>query len=225
MFFVLLLFALVAIWTVLGTHRSPTAGRAVFRRRIEPAAESVSTHGSSVGHYRAKSIEVREGLFRIALEAPDASCRKIADRFNHDHLEVGLSVDKTYVAEFLREFKQWRAAPKRHEHSIDTTCAVNRVWAIDITRAPRRTADAAAVAGHSRSWQQAHADVPRAAGSIIYHYSSVACGCHRTLRHANSCSHRQRSNLHFLGLRLRVAMAWHSSSENTAALSVDERQA
>ena len=133
MFFVLLLFALVAIWTVLGTHRSTAAGRAAYHRRIEPAAESVSPHASSVGHYRAKSIEVREGLFRIAMEAPDASCRKIANRFKHDHLDVGLSVGKTYVAEFLREFKQWRAAPKRHEHSIETACAVNRVWAIDIS--------------------------------------------------------------------------------------------
>ena len=133
MFIVLLLFALVVIWIVLGTHRSPTAGSAALHRRIEPAAEPVSAHASSVGHYRAKSIEVREGLFRIAMEAPDASCRKIADRFNHDHLDVGLSVGKTYAAEFLREFKQWRAAPKRHEHTIDNACAVNRVWAIDLT--------------------------------------------------------------------------------------------
>jgi putative transposase len=133
MTFVLLLFALAAIWTVLGTYRSPTAERAAFHRRIEPAAKSVSTHASSAGHYRAKSIEVREGLFRIAMEAPDASCRKIADRFNHDHIDVGLSVGKTYVAEFLREFNQWRTRPKRHAHSIDNACAVNRVWAIDIT--------------------------------------------------------------------------------------------
>ncbi len=68
------------------------------------------------------------------MEAPDASCRKIADRFNHDHLDVGLSVGKTYVAEFLREFKQWRATPKRHEHTIDNACVVNRVLAIDMTQ-------------------------------------------------------------------------------------------
>lgn len=53
-----------------------------------------------------KTVEVREGLFRIALEAPDASCRAITDRFNRDHVEQGWSVGKTYVAEFLREFKE-----------------------------------------------------------------------------------------------------------------------
>lgn len=67
------------------------------------------------------------------MEAPDASCRMIADRFNRDHIDHGWSVGKTYVAEFLREFKQWRAAPKRHAHSIESACAVNRVWAIVIT--------------------------------------------------------------------------------------------
>jgi putative transposase len=41
---------------------------------------------------------------------------------------------KTYVSDFLREFKQWRAAPKRHEHSIDNACALNRVRAIDLTQ-------------------------------------------------------------------------------------------
>jgi putative transposase len=133
MSFVILLFAFVAILAVLITHRSPIARRYAFHRRIEPAAKSVSTYASSSGHYRAKPVEVREGLFQIAMEAPDASCRKIADRFNHDHFDVGLSVGKTYVAEFLREFKQWRAAPKRHEHCIDSACTVNRFWAIDIT--------------------------------------------------------------------------------------------
>lgn len=90
-------------------------------------------HMPAAGDYRAKPIEVRERLFRIALEAPDASCRKIADRFNRDHINQGWSVGKTYVAEFLHEFKQWRAAPRRHTHSIDSACAVNRVWAIDLT--------------------------------------------------------------------------------------------
>lgn len=85
-------------------------------------------------HYRAKPTEVREGLFRIAMESPDASCRTIADRFNRDHLEQGWSVGKTYVADFLRELKQWRAVPKRHAHAIDNACAVNRIWAIDMTQ-------------------------------------------------------------------------------------------
>jgi putative transposase len=133
MAFALLQFALVAILAALITHLSPPTERTGFHRRVEPAEKSVSAHASSGGHYRAKPIEVHEGLFRIALEAPDASCRKIADRFNRDHINQGWSVGKTYVAEFLREFKQWRAAPGRHTHSIDSACAVNRVWAIDLT--------------------------------------------------------------------------------------------
>ena len=48
-----------------------------------------------MGHYRAKPVEVREGLFRIALESPDASCRTIADRINRNHVEHGWSVGKT----------------------------------------------------------------------------------------------------------------------------------
>ena len=85
-------------------------------------------------HYRAKPAGVREGLFRIAIESPDASCRMIADRFNRDHVEQGWSVSKTYVSEFLREYKQWRTAPQRHSHSIVSACAVNRVWAINLTQ-------------------------------------------------------------------------------------------
>lgn len=68
------------------------------------------------------------------LAAPDASCRMIADRFNRDHIDEGWSVGKACVAEFLRDFKQRRAEPKRHEHSIDSACAANRVWAIDLTQ-------------------------------------------------------------------------------------------
>jgi transposase InsO family protein len=129
----LLLFALVAIWIARATHRPPHAEKSEIRRHTKRETQSELKHASNVCHYRAKPIEVRESLFRIALEAPDASCRTIADRFNRDHVEQGWSVGKTYVAEFLREFKQWRAAPRRHSHSIDSVCAVNRVWAIDLT--------------------------------------------------------------------------------------------
>jgi hypothetical protein len=134
MIFVLLLFALVAIWIVHVTHRSSPAQRSEIRGCAKRATQSVSSHASSVRHYRPKPVEVREGLFRIALEAPDASCRAITDLFNRDNVELGWSVGKTYDAEFLREFKQWRAAPKRHAHSIDIAGAVNRVWAIDLTQ-------------------------------------------------------------------------------------------
>lgn len=105
----------------------------MYGRRPSHTATPVPTHAGNACYPRAKPIEVREGLFRIAMESPDASCRTIVDRFNRDHVEQGWSVGKTYVADFLREFKQWRAAPKRHEHSIDNACAVNRVWAIDMT--------------------------------------------------------------------------------------------
>lgn len=130
---VLLLFTLVAILIVRIIHRSPPAERSEIRRCAKHATQSVSTHASGMRHYRAKPIEVREGLFRIALEAPGASCRAITDRFNRDHAGQGWSVGKTYVAEFLRDFKQWRSAPRRYAHSIDSACAVNRVWAIDLT--------------------------------------------------------------------------------------------
>ncbi len=131
---VVLLLACVVIGIRLIVLRSPSALQAEIRRRQTPTAkQSASMHASLSGHYRAKPREVREGLFRIALEAPDASCRAIADRFNRDYADQGWSVGKTYVAEFLRDSKQWRAAPKRHAHSIDSACAVNRVWTIDLT--------------------------------------------------------------------------------------------
>jgi putative transposase len=125
----LLLFALALIALVRIADRSPSARRSEVRKCAGRASRPTLRHA----HNRAKPIEVRERLFRIALQAPNASCRAIADRFNRDHLEQGWSVGKTYVAQFLREFKQWRAAPKRHSHSIDNACAVNRVWAIDLT--------------------------------------------------------------------------------------------
>lgn len=90
-------------------------------------------HAGSTQHSREKPVEVREALFRIALASPDASCRAIADRFNLDYRSSGLSVGKTYVSDFLRDFRQWRASPMRHSHTIDTAGAVNQVWAIDLT--------------------------------------------------------------------------------------------
>lgn len=89
---------------------------------------------NSTDHYRAKPVQAREALLQIVLEAPDASCHVIADRINRDHVEKGWPVGETYVSEFLREFRQWRAAPQRHTHSIDSACAVNRVWAIDLAQ-------------------------------------------------------------------------------------------
>lgn len=129
-----LLFLVVAISIAHIRHRRLLPQRFEIRRHAKRETQPASTNASGMRHYRAKPVEVREGLFRIALESPDASCRTIADRFNRDHVEQGWSVGKTYVADFLREFKQWQAAPKRHEHSIDNACAMNRVWAIDMTQ-------------------------------------------------------------------------------------------
>lgn len=64
------------------------------------------------------------------MEVPDASSPKVADRFNHDLLDIDLSVGKTHVSEFLREFKQWREAPKRHEHSRLDDCRSPAGWRI-----------------------------------------------------------------------------------------------
>lgn len=131
--FLLLMMALVVAWlTHIGKRSSPPQAR-TYGRRPSPEATPVPIHTGGEGHPRAKPVEVRESLFRIALESPDASCRTIADRFNRDHVEQGWSVGKTYVAKFLRDFRQWRASPKRHSHTIDTAGAVNRVWAIDLT--------------------------------------------------------------------------------------------
>lgn len=68
----LLLLALVAIWILRIIHRSPPAQRYEIRGCAKRAAQSVTTHASGMRHYRAKPIEVREGLFRTAIEAPDA---------------------------------------------------------------------------------------------------------------------------------------------------------
>lgn len=129
-----LLIVLVAIWITCIIHRPTATRKSEFRRRIKHEIPSDSMPTNSTGHHRAKPVQVREALFRIAIEAPDASCRMIANRFNHDHAEQGWSVGKTYVAEFLRDFRQWRSAPRRHTHAIDNACAVNRVWAIDLTQ-------------------------------------------------------------------------------------------
>ena len=113
--------------------RSPASEARTYGRRPSHPATPTLAHAGNARHPRAKPIEVRESLFRIALEVPDASCRTIADRFNRDHVEQGWSVGKTYVSEFLRDFRQWRASPKRHPQSIDTAGAVKQVWVIDLT--------------------------------------------------------------------------------------------
>lgn len=129
----LLLLLIVAILIARIGHRRPLPQRPEIRRHAKRETQPVSTNAVGMRHYCAKPTEVREGLFQIALESPDASCRTIADRFNRDHVEQGWSVGKTYVAKFLRDFCQWRASPKRHSHTIDTAGAVNRVSAIDLT--------------------------------------------------------------------------------------------
>jgi transposase InsO family protein len=137
--FLLLMMALAIAWLIRQSRltrigkRSSTPQARTYGRRPSLAATRVPMHAGNASHPLAKPIEVREGLLRIAMASPDASCRMIAERFNRDHAEQGWSVGKTYVSEFLRDFRQWRASPRRHPHTIDTAGAVNRVWAIDLT--------------------------------------------------------------------------------------------
>ena len=100
-----LLLLVVAILIAHIRHRRPTPQRSGIRRHAKRETQPASTNAGDMRHYRAKPTEVREGLFRIAMESPDASCCTIADRFNRDHVEQGWWVGKTYAADFLREFK------------------------------------------------------------------------------------------------------------------------
>ena len=85
-------------------------------------------------------------------------------------------------AEFLRDFKPRRAAPKRHAHSIDSACVVDRVWAIDLTEHRIDPPGTATAVGHPRSRQPTDADASCTARSIFYRHPSSAAGCHRALR-------------------------------------------
>lgn len=131
--FLLLMMAVAIVWLTRVGKRAPAPCARTYGRRPSHATTPVPIYAGNACHPRAKPTEVREGLFRIALEAPDASCRAITERFNRDHRETGLSVGKTYVSEFLRDFRQWRASPARHSHTIATASAINLVWAIDLT--------------------------------------------------------------------------------------------
>ena len=146
-----LLLALVAMLIARIRHQRPLPQRSGIRRHTKCEMQPASTSANGMRHYRAKPIVVRERLFRIAMESPDASCRTIADRFNRDHVEQGWSVGKTYVADFLREYLSTVSAPLRlsypsahnHRHVFDPLFSVEAPSArrsasrmVHLTRSP-----------------------------------------------------------------------------------------
>jgi len=83
---------------------------------------------------RPKPAWARTELIRLRAWSPDAGCRVIAEIFNRQFAERGVTVGKTYVAGVLRQSKYDIALLRRTvKHRIPKPLARNRTWALDLT--------------------------------------------------------------------------------------------
>lgn len=81
-----------------------------------------------------KPAWVRTELIRLKVWSPDAGCRVIAEVFNRQFAERGVTVGKTYVAGVLRQSKYDIVLLRRTvKHRIPRPLARNRTWALDLT--------------------------------------------------------------------------------------------
>lgn len=81
-----------------------------------------------------KPAWVRAELIRLKAWSPNAGCRVIAEIFNRQFAERGVTVGKTYVAGVLRQSKYDIVLLRRTvKHRIPRPLARNRTWALDLT--------------------------------------------------------------------------------------------
>jgi putative transposase len=98
------------------------------RAKAQPiAARSALIHGNT------KPPWVRETVLRLATEAPEAGCRTLANVFNRQHPETGVTVGKTYVHTIIQTYRLSIAVKNRELHGIASACPIRHVWAIDLT--------------------------------------------------------------------------------------------
>lgn len=83
---------------------------------------------------RPKPPWVRRELIRLKAWSPELGCRVIAEVFNRQFAERGVSVGKTHVADVLRRSRsdivRLRGTLK---HRVPRAMPRNRVWALDLT--------------------------------------------------------------------------------------------
>lgn len=81
-----------------------------------------------------KPAWVRAELIRLKAWSSDAGCRVIAEIFNRQFTERGVTVGKTYVAGVPRQSKYDIVLLRRTvKHRIPRPLARNRTWALDLT--------------------------------------------------------------------------------------------
>ena len=86
---------------------------------------------------RPKPPWVRRELIRLKAWSPELSCRTLAEVFNRQFAERGVSVGKTYVATTLRGAKADIVRLRRTlKHRVPKAMPRNRVWALDLTGKP-----------------------------------------------------------------------------------------
>lgn len=77
---------------------------------------------------------MRAELIRLKAWSPNAGCRVIAEIFNRQFAERGVTVGKIYVAGVLRQSKYDIVLLRRTvKHRIPRALARNRTWALDLT--------------------------------------------------------------------------------------------
>ena len=83
---------------------------------------------------RPKPPWVRRELIRLKAWSPELGCRVIADIFNRQFAERGISVGKTHVADILRRSRADIVRLRRTlKHRVPRAMPRNRVWALDLT--------------------------------------------------------------------------------------------
>ncbi|MBL8517691.1 MAG: transposase family protein [Betaproteobacteria bacterium] len=73
-------------------------------------------------------------MARLKAMMPDAGCRTIANTFNRMHAAYGVTVSKTWVADFLRAHRyEVEGIRRRMKRRVPGPMPRNRIWGADLT--------------------------------------------------------------------------------------------
>lgn len=105
-------------------------GRGWRRKGVDVDQISPTNHARNT----AKPAWVVAEIIRLKALMPSAGCRKLAHSFNRLHVDSGMSVGKSFVADCVRR-KHYEIVQARRElkHRLPAKLARNKVWAIDLT--------------------------------------------------------------------------------------------
>lgn len=123
---------LLILLLLLASKRCFTRRRSGYRRKSNIALPTAPN--TVYARSRPKPPWVRDELIRLKAWSPGAGCRVIADSFNRQFSDRGITVGKTFVAAVLRRSNHEVMSLRRElKHRTPRPGPRNRTWALDLT--------------------------------------------------------------------------------------------